>query len=134
MHLPPQTEEFLRRVQHEMREELAALDHTLPRHPEVHLLETAGGWMKLSPLVAQPEPTNLLALQAESAPRWPMTSLLDILKDTARRVGFTHPFRSPTAWETLDRDTLHYRLLLCLYGLGTHTGLKRMQIDQAGVS
>jgi len=31
-------------------------------------------------------------------------------------VGFPQLFRSPTAWENLDRDTLQYRLLLALYG------------------
>ena len=62
--------------------------------------------MQLSPLTPQPEPANLLALKAEIAQRWPMTSLLDILKDTDLRVGFTPAFRSATAWETLAQDTL----------------------------
>ncbi|MEE8303577.1 MAG: hypothetical protein V3S24_14210 [Candidatus Tectomicrobia bacterium] len=29
----------------------------------------------------------------------------------------------------LDRETLQHRLLLCLYGLGTNTGLKRMEAN-----
>ena len=49
-------------------------------------------------------------------------------------VGFTHSFRSPTAWETLDRDTLQYRLLLALYGLGTGAGLKRVQMGNQEVA
>lgn len=134
VHLPPPPEECLRRVQHARRAARAALEHTLPRHPEVHLLEQAGGWLKRSPLAAPPEPPHLLALHAARAPRWPLTRRLDILQESARRVGFTPPFRSPTAWDTRDRDTLHSRLLVCLYGLGTHTGRKRMQLDQAGVS
>ena len=43
-----------------------------------------------------------------------MTSLLDVLKETDLRVDFTRFFRSPTAWENLDRATLQYRLLLAL--------------------
>ena len=58
-----------------------------------------------------------------------MTSLLDILKETDLRVDFTQHFRGPTAREMLDQATLQYRILLCLYGLGTNTGLKRMQVD-----
>jgi hypothetical protein len=72
----------------------------------LEILKKAGGWIKLSPLDPQPEPVNLLALKADIAQRWPMTSLLDILKETDLRVGFTQAFRSPTAWETLDRNTL----------------------------
>jgi len=108
---------------------LAALNRSLPRNPSVEILKKAGGWMKLSPVEAQPEPTHILALKAELGRRWPMTSLLDILKETDLRVDFTQHFRGPTAREMLDRATLQYRILLCLYGLGTNTGLKRMQVD-----
>ena len=55
-----------------------------------------------------------------------MTSLLDMLKEADLRIGFTDAFTSATAHESLDRATLQQRLLLCLYGLGTNTGLKRM--------
>ena len=40
-------------------------------------------------LDAQPEPLNLLTLKAELSRRWPMTSLLDMLKETDFRIGFT---------------------------------------------
>ena len=59
-----------------------------------------------------------------------MTGLLDMLKETDLRVGFTDDFRSPTPFENLDRSALQQRLLLCLYGLGTNTGLKRMAAGQ----
>ncbi len=54
-----------------------------------------------------------------------MTSLLDILKETDLRVGFSEAFHSVAAREMLDRTTLQPRLLRCLYGLGTNAGLKR---------
>ena len=102
--------------------------------PMSTILPKAKGWIKLSPLAPQPEPTDLLALKAEIARRWPMTSLLDVLKETDVRVGFTQCFRSPTAWENLDRDTLQYRLLLTLYGLGTGAGLKRVHMGNPEVA
>jgi TnpA family transposase len=132
--LPTDAEVFIRQVQQDMREELAALDRNVPTNPDVSILEKAGGWIKLSPLRPQPEPSNLVALKEEIARRWPMTSLLDILKETDLRVGFTQIFRSPTAWENLDQDTLQYRLLLALYGLGTGAGLKRVGMGHNGVS
>ena len=55
-----------------------------------------------------------------------MTNLLDILKETELRVRLTECFRSVGAREVLPPDVLQRRLLLCLYGLGTNAGLKRM--------
>lgn len=132
--LPSRAEDFIQQVQQEMRDELAALDRTLPRNADVEILPKAKGWIKLSPLAPQPEPPNLLALKMEITKRWPMTSLLDVLKETDLRVDFTRFFRSPTAWENLDRATLQYRLLLALYGLGTGAGLKRVAMGNQGLS
>jgi hypothetical protein len=53
-------------------------------------------------------------LKAALGTQWPMTSLLDMLKETDFRVGFTDTFKSPTAWETMERAALQPRLLLCL--------------------
>jgi len=47
-----------------------------------------------------------------------MTNLLDVLKETDPRVGFTLAFHSPTPREHLDRDALQYRLerhATCIY-------------------
>jgi hypothetical protein len=62
----------------------------------------------------------------EIAGRWPMTSLLDILKEADLRLGLTESFTTVASRQILDPDTLRKRLLLCLYGLGTNTGLKRV--------
>ena len=101
---------------------LSRVHDRLPRNTDVEILPKAKGWIKLSPLAPQPEPPNLLALKMEITKRWPMTSLLDVLKETDLRVDFTRFFRSPTAWEILDRATLQSRLLLALDGLGTGRG------------
>ena len=55
-----------------------------------------------------------------------MTNLLDILKETELRVRFTDVFRTVGSREALPSDVLQRRLLLCLHGLGTNAGLKRM--------
>jgi Tn3 transposase DDE domain len=55
-----------------------------------------------------------------------MTNLLDILKETELRVRFTEAFRTIGTREVLSPQVLQRRLLLCLYGLGTNAGLKRM--------
>jgi hypothetical protein len=49
-----------------------------------------------------------------------------MLKEVDLRIRFTERFVTSGAREHLDRLTLQKRLLLCLYALGTNTGLKRM--------
>ena len=132
--LPLDADVFIGQLKRELSDELAALDRTLPRNPYVKILTKAGGWIKVSSLPAQSEPPNLLALKADVAKLWPMTNLLDVLKETDLRVGFTQTFHSPTPREHLNRTALQYRILLCLYGIGTSAGLKRVAAGQDGVS
>ncbi len=107
---------------------LTAFNTNLPTNTKVKLLTSKKGRARISltPLDEQPEPPNLLKLTAALVDHWPMTNLLDILKETELRVHFTECFRSLAAREVLDQDTLQRRLLLCLHGLGTNVGLKRM--------
>src|SRR5215813_6861326 len=126
LHHPLDAETFTHSVQQAMTHALEALHADLPANPAVKILKKGKGWIALSPLAAQPDPVNLGQLKEEMVRRWPMTSLLDILKETDLRVGFTSHFQSVSSRETLERATLQRRLLLCLYGLGTNTGLKRL--------
>ncbi len=59
-------------------------------------------------------PPILDALKTEVGWRWPMTSLLDVLKETDLRVGFTVAFKTLASREVVSRK------------LGTNAGLKRM--------
>ena len=88
----------------------------------------------MTPLTAQPDPPNLEALKRELGHRWPATSLLDVLKETDFRVGFTKAFSSAASREAVDPDEVLRRLLLTLYGLGTNAGLKRLASGRLGVS
>lgn len=109
-----------------MAEALSTLEKGLPNNKQVRIQERNNGWISVSPLTPQPEPSNLANLKQEVANRWPLTSLLNILKETDLRVNFTEQFRTVASREHLDRATLQRRLLLALYGLGTNTGLKRV--------
>jgi TnpA family transposase len=123
---PESAEDFIAGVRHTMEEALAHFHDGLPKNPKVTLHTQGKNRIKLSPLEPQPEPANILRVKAELMSRWPMTSLLDVLKETDLRVGFSDAFHSVAAREMLDRTTLQPRLLRCLYGLGTNTGLKRV--------
>jgi len=132
LRLPLDADSFIAKLQQEMRDALTLLNKGLPKNPHVQILSKNKGWIALSPLEPQAEPLSLLMLKAEMGRRWQMTSLLDILKESDLRVGFSDTFKSPTAWESLERSQLQPRLLLCLYGLGTNTGLKRMSVGEHG--
>ena len=117
---------FVTGMQQTMAHWLARLHAALPTNSSVTLRPQGKNRIRLTPLDPLPAPQHVEQLKAEVRRRWPMTSLLDVLKETDVRVGFTNAFHSLASREILDRATLQQRLLLCLYGLGTNAGLKRM--------
>jgi TnpA family transposase len=125
---PLDADAFIASMQQEMADALAMLDRELPSNPDVRLVVRSNGKsaIRLSPLTPLGEPPNLIRLKLELTRRWPATSLLDMLKEVDLRIHFTEQFATAGAREHLDRLTLQKRLLLCLYALGTNTGLKRM--------
>lgn len=131
---PREASVFVAGLKQKLRTALEALDRDLPTNPHVHITDRDDGWIVLSPLEAQAEPLYLARLKAEISRRWPMISLLDILKEADMRVGFTEHFRTVSDYARLDPITLQKRLLLCLYGLGTNIGLKRASAGDHGES
>jgi len=130
---PKKAQEFIESLQQQMRSVLDSLDRAMPKlAPKVHLSNKNGGWIHLSPLEAQSEPKYLRKIKAEIQRRWGMTNLLDILKEADLRIDFTRHFKSPATRQVLDRETLQKRLLLCLYGMGTNTGIKRISMGDHG--
>jgi hypothetical protein len=126
LRLPEDVGVFLDRTRRELTEALEALNKNIPSNSAVKIDDKEDGRIILTPLMAQVKPAQLEALKAEVSRRWPQTNLLDMLKEADLRIGFTEGVKSPTPREHLDRETLQKRLLLCLYGLGTNTGIKSM--------
>ena len=83
-------------------------------------------WIAVPPLARQPEPASLKALKEEISRRRGVIDLLDVLKDVDHVTGFTSGFTSVASRTITDPETLRRRLLLCLYGLGTNVGIKRV--------
>ena len=125
--LPEDVETFISGLQQQMAEGLEKLDKGMSRNKSVALVSKGDkSLIRLSPFDALPDPVNLKQLKGEINRLWHKTSLLDILKETDLRVNFTRNFKSMGTREILDRETLQKRLLLCLFGMGTNTGLKRI--------
>jgi len=133
---PTEAEKFVEQIKEEMRKALQSLDGAMPRiHDKVRLLPNRKKKpISITPLAAQPEPRNLANLKQEVGTRWSMTSLLDMLKETAILTGFPDLLTSVAGRERLPRDVLHRRLILCLYGLGTNTGFKRLPSADPGTT
>ncbi|MFW7382245.1 MAG: DUF4158 domain-containing protein [Oligoflexus sp.] len=117
---------FVKDLETQMRSSLTKLNLQMPNNESVKILNKKGGWISVSPLVAQEEPPNILNLKRDVIANWPMTNLLDILKETELRVGFTEKFETVGVRERMGKETLQRRLLLSLFGLGTNMGLKRV--------
>jgi len=126
LNLPLKTHDFIGELKNKMREALDGLNKNIPRNPKVFIKPHGKNLIHLSPLEPQAEPQFLHKLKAEVAGRWPLTGLLDIVKEADLHTGFTECFKSSGDRQILDQKILQPRLLLTLYALGTNTGLKRV--------
>jgi TnpA family transposase len=125
---------FTAALKAELTTALRGLNASMPCNRKVRLRAEGRNRIVLSPLEAQPVPPNLEAIKAEIDRRWAVTGLLDVLTETALQTGFLDEFRTSGDRVILDSETLKRRLILCLYGLGTNTGLKRISAATDGVS
>ena len=132
--VPLKAGRFVEALRDEMRAGLEALDAGIQKNPYVSVSERVGGRISVSPLEKQPAPPNLGRLRGDVATRWPMTGLLDILKEADLRVGFTGLFAGAGTRGILGAETLRKRLLLVLFGLGTNAGLRRMAASDPDAS
>jgi uncharacterized protein (DUF4415 family) len=109
---PLDPEVTIEKLKQDMKQALEKLDKGLPKNSKVRVTTKGNGWISLSPLEPQQEPLHLSRLKAEVMRRWPMTNLLDILKEADLRVNFTDHFQTAAVRETLDRSTIQKRLIL----------------------
>jgi hypothetical protein len=79
---------FVMNLENQMRKSLDQLNLTLPKNDMVKILSQKGGSICVSPFPPQEEPSNIIRLKREISTQWPLTNLLDILKETELRVGF----------------------------------------------
>ncbi len=125
---------FIEQVKTAMRQWLKTFNDSLPSNPKVKLRKQGKNIIHLSPYTAQTEPPNTAALKREIGRRWSDVELIDIVKEVDLRLNFTSAFRTAASREVLDPPVLQRRLLLCLFGIGTNVGLKRVASQQPGVT
>lgn len=117
---------FTSSIREELERELLLLNADIPQNEKVRLLWHGDNRISITPFKPAPEPKGLASIKGEVGQRWPMTGLLDVLKEAALDTGLLDAFETSASRVALSKATLDQRLLLCLYGLGTNAGLKRV--------
>jgi TnpA family transposase/(2Fe-2S) ferredoxin len=125
--IPLDVELFISKIKDLMKDSLHLLNQGFAEKSNTKVTITTKnnkGWMKVTPLEKQEEPQHLVHIKNHIKKRWSDINLLDILKETDFHTNFTEHFKSTADRQILDQETIQRRLLLCLFGLGTNTGLK----------
>ena len=133
--LPLDAKQFVRKLQISLSENLEALNTKIRSNPLVKIKTSITGKnITITPSEAQKEPINILNLQKEIANRWSSINLIDILKESDLLINFTQAMETITKSSSIADVSLRKRLLLCLYGIGSNTGLKRISIANGDVN
>lgn len=123
---PTKASNFVASLKRKLTQHLHAFNTSLPANKQVQILKKPLGHIKVAKLKEQAPPVVLEKIKSAVFKRWPNTSLLDILKETDLFVDLLGAFTPSGSRDGLDKDTLRKRLLLCILGYGTNTGLKNI--------
>ena len=124
--LSEDAKDFTNGIKAELEDHLIAFNDELAKNDKVHVAWTTKPKFLITPLTADRPPQTLEALKGTIAETWPMTSLLDMVKETALDTGVLREFTTAGQYQKIDQGALNQRLLLCLYALGTNAGIKRI--------
>ena len=125
--LPKDAKTFVENRKNQLDDKLKGFNDSIPNNAKV-IIKRRGkkGAIKVTPFDPQEEPQNIERLKLEIAKQWPHLYLIDLLKEVDDRVNFIKRFESVASREAIPAETLRKRLLLCVFGIGTNIGLKRM--------
>jgi TnpA family transposase len=138
LNLPMDPKVYIQGLKDDLNENLQQLDKSILCNRKVKIVPNAKdgkvGKIKITPYDAQVPSEHLALLQQAINDRWPTISLIDILKETNFRINFTKYFPTVSSRENIDKTKLLKRLLLCIYAIGSNTGLKRISAANEDVS
>jgi len=136
LNLPLCAKEFIKAIKDELQSEMQGLNNGILDNALVKITGNnhKNARIKVTPYDSQDLPVHLHVLQRSINKRFSTINLIDILKETNFRTNFIDQFHSITNKDSIDKDELLKRLLLCLYGVGSNAGLKRVSGANAGSS
>ena len=133
--LPIDSREFIEKLKSTLTDKLKTLNANIPENDLVQVRKSkAGNNLKVSPSDPQAEPDNIIKLQQEISKEWSSIHLIDILKESDLRIKFTKELETIGKSSSILASDLQKRLLLCIFGIGSNTGLKRISIANEDVT
>ena len=132
--LPLNIKEFIEPRKKELHYNLKSLNESIPSNKKVEILSKDGGHIKISPYEPQAEPVNIKKLHQAIKKEYGTINLIDILKESELQIEFTKLIQTVASRENIPREILQFRILLCLYAIGTNTGLKCVSSANESVS
>src|SRR3546814_6689288 len=94
---------FSSAILEELAQELLLLNANIPRNDKVRLLWRGENRISLTPFKPLPEPRGLASIKTEIGQRWPMTGLLDVLKEAALDTGLLEAFETSASRVALPK-------------------------------
>tara|TARA_B100001996_G_scaffold201784_1_gene154473 strand:+ start:186 stop:3188 length:3003 start_codon:yes stop_codon:yes gene_type:complete len=133
--LPTNAKQFIKRLKQSLKSNLTNLNTNIMNNDLVRIRPSSiNKNIVISPSEAQDEPLNIAQLQKDIVGKWSSINLIDILKECDLLINFTEQMETIARSSNIPADTLRKRLLLCLYAIGSNTGLKRISIANGDVN
>ena len=122
--LPLKADDFIDPKKQSLDDHLKMLNDSIMTNKKVKITNKNGGHIKISPYEPQAESVNLSKLHEAIKKEYGTINLIDILKEVELEIEFSEKLYTKASRKNLEKEVLRYRLLLCLYAIGTNTGLK----------
>lgn len=133
--LPLSVNEFTEPRKKTLNDNLILLNETIPSNKKVEIINKDGnGHIRISPYDPQAEPVNIKKLHQAIKQEYGTINLIDILKECDLQMEFTNLMQTVASRENISGEILQFRILLCLYAIGTNTGLKCLSSANESVS
>ena len=125
--LPLASKEFISKLKLLSASKLDMLNTNIRDNELVKIKKSkTGNNIRITPSDPQVEPDNIIKLQQEISSKWSSIHLIDILKESDLRINFTKELETIGKGSSIKASDLQKRLLLCIFGIGSNTGLKRI--------
>jgi len=132
--LPTTAKVFIDQLKTLQKDKLKSLNYSILNNELVKIKQnTTKKNILITPSEAQQEPENIDKLQNEIVKQFLSINLIDILKECDLLIDFTNEMKTIARSSNISQDDLRKRLLLCIYGIGSNTGLKRISIANGDV-
>jgi TnpA family transposase len=127
--IPTNAKDFIEPIRKEMIDWVNTANTFFKCEQDVYIYYPAGGSkgrFRIPKIKARPERPILQEIKDKVLHRWGMLDLLDVLVEADKHVEFSRFFHTTGQRQILSHKAIKERLILCLFGIATNLGLKRI--------